>query len=138
MKTFEKFVVLPQVGKLEVVYSLTDKQQIVVTKPEKCKLTEKLEFYVDRLCVESQIKVNQFEVIKELARFFSMGDQRCMKDVRNLLLNIAPYVDKDLSELDDFMRRDGTSELPESETRWEIPEPMLYLQRAEEPGWLTF
>ncbi len=83
----KRYAVL-QVGKLDVVYSLKHKADVVAKQPEKCKLKDNSEFYIQKDYVDFyEIKATAFtDINKELAKFFGQThdsvDQDCFNDIR--------------------------------------------------------
>ena len=73
-----------QVGKLDLVYTLKQKPDVVAKTPEKCKLKDDSEFYIQKDHVDhKEIKSTAItDVNKELASFFSRGSQECFNELR--------------------------------------------------------
>ena len=70
-----------QVGKLEVVYSLKHcPRDPPVILQEICRLIKESEFSILRDHVG--VSLNCAEINRELARFFSLGNPQCLKEIR--------------------------------------------------------
>ena len=66
-----------QVSSLQLVYSLKHDADTVVVVPERCRLIDR-----SQLCVQRDHVSSYNDIIKELARFFSSGDQQCLDSIR--------------------------------------------------------
>ncbi len=77
-------LVVFQVGKLDIVYSLKQNPDVTAKLPEKCKLKDNSEFYIQKDHVDHKdLKTSALaEVNKELAKFFSHGSLDCFNDLR--------------------------------------------------------
>ena len=66
------------------MYELKHKPDVVVKQPEKCKLKDDSEFYIQKDHVDyNEIKSSALnDVNKELAKFFSRGSVECLSELR--------------------------------------------------------
>ncbi|XP_005090510.1 uncharacterized protein LOC101857532 isoform X2 [Aplysia californica] len=117
-----KDLLFTQVWKLEVRYELTDRPDVYEIRSEKCIVKDK-HFYFHKDAVESQSEIN-----REVAKFFSEGNEDCIRELRSFLSQVVPIIEGISDEsIESLMSRQkahiGT--LPSSEEVWEVPLPVI-------------
>ncbi|XP_055892730.1 uncharacterized protein LOC106068793 isoform X2 [Biomphalaria glabrata] len=124
-----------QVNQLEVKYELIGKPDIFVIREEKCVVTEKC-FYFHEKYIDSHVEIN-----KELAKYFSDGDEDCFRELRNFLPQVISILEKKVEEtFEELLERQGTGKctLPSEEEVWEIPLPVIPLAPEPEPTFMVY
>ncbi|XP_041376442.1 protein NO VEIN-like isoform X2 [Gigantopelta aegis] len=106
-----------KVGKLEVTYSLKDKDFVPVIRQEKCVMEDE-RFYFHKSHTDSFPDIN-----REIARYFSCGNEKCMKDLRSFLSELSSVVD-DKRGTNELLSRRDIDDIPDDEVTWEVPAPV--------------
>ncbi|KAJ8246365.1 hypothetical protein GJAV_G00266920 [Gymnothorax javanicus] len=108
-----------QVGKLYRVYRLSLPEERFITEQEDviCLLKDNKEFYIQKDYLSAKLDIS-----RELAKLFS-SDSQCHKELEAFLLGLLTSLD-DEGALRRFVREKEIKELPDSEEKWEVPEPV--------------
>ncbi|XP_050398302.1 uncharacterized protein LOC126816138 isoform X1 [Patella vulgata] len=109
-----------QTDVLEVIYKLKHISGVMLPHTENCVLKGD-EFLVDKKYAE-----NYGEIIKEIAKFFSKGNNKLMKELRHFLLSITHIINKRSEDsIDDVLNEEEVDDLPEEEIVWSIKAPII-------------
>ncbi|KAH9515759.1 hypothetical protein Btru_011923 [Bulinus truncatus] len=130
-----KELIFSQVERLQVRYDLAHLPDVFVIKEERCVVTDKC-FYFHEKFVD-----NHFEINKELARYFSEGDEKCMRELRNFLIE-ADFIfeNKSKGTIEDLLNSltSSNSTLPHDEEVWEVPLPIIPVTPEPEPTFMVY
>ncbi|XP_067652769.1 uncharacterized protein [Haliotis asinina] len=113
-----KIISFTQVSKLEVIYTLTNNPEPRVIRPERCIQTGN-QFFFQTSQVDSHADVN-----REIAKYFSCGDEDCLKYLRDILQDLRPVMDHPES-IKEVLEQHDVDPLPEEEVVWEVPPPVI-------------
>ncbi|CAL1544092.1 unnamed protein product [Lymnaea stagnalis] len=130
-----KELIFSQVERLEARYELIDRSDICEIRDEKCIVKGKC-FYFHEKYVSSQLEIN-----KEVAKFFSEGNEKCFKELRSFLSQAVPIIDgKSEETIESLLGRQqvliGT--LPPEEEVWEVPLPVIPVIPEPEPEMMVY
>ncbi|XP_035259283.1 protein NO VEIN isoform X1 [Anguilla anguilla] len=108
-----------QVGKLYRVYrmNLSDEQSITEQKNVICLLKDNKEFYIQKDHLTAKLDIS-----REMAKLF-ITDSKYGKELQIFLLELLTSLD-DKDALKSFLRENDIKDLPDSEEKWEVPEPL--------------
>ncbi|XP_061088728.1 uncharacterized protein wu:fj29h11 isoform X2 [Conger conger] len=108
-----------QVGKLYTLYrlSLPDEQSIIEQEDVICLLKDNKEFYIQKDHLKSKM-----DICREMVKLFNK-DGKCGKELEAFLPVLMTSLD-DKGALKRFLREKDIKDLPDSEEKWEVPEPL--------------
>ncbi|XP_059138506.1 uncharacterized protein LOC131926926 isoform X3 [Physella acuta] len=127
--TLKEFL-FSQVEHLEVRYELTGRTDVFEIREEKCIVKDKC-FYFHEKYVSSQVEIN-----KEIAKYFSEGNEKCFRELRSFLSQAVPILEGTSEEsIESLLARQTKTigPLPPGETIWEIPLPIIPVAPEPEP-----
>ncbi|CAH1791177.1 unnamed protein product [Owenia fusiformis] len=109
-----------QVEKLEAVYSIKHRPDIIVIQNEKCRIRD------TEFCVQKDHVETYFEINREIAKYFSDDDATCMQEIRNFLVELMPSIlQTSPCTIQEVIDRHDLDPLPESEVKWEVKPPVI-------------
>ncbi|XP_048869160.1 uncharacterized protein wu:fj29h11 isoform X2 [Brienomyrus brachyistius] len=108
-----------QVGKLYIQYQLSIPSEEPLFEKEDaiCLLKDKKELYIQKDHLSAKL-----DICRELVKLFSTESSNG-KDLQEFLQGLISKLD-DEGDLKKFLQREDVKELPGSEEKWEVPEPL--------------
>lgn len=108
-----------KINKLEVIYTLKQKPDIIVVQHEKC-LIENKEFKVQVNAATSEHDIDRY-----IARYLSLGNIECLKNLKLFLHQLRSNMNnEDMQNLEDKLVDVDIGPLPSDEPLWFVPEPI--------------
>ncbi|XP_066560829.1 uncharacterized protein LOC136750017 isoform X2 [Amia ocellicauda] len=108
-----------QVGKLYILYrlNLPEEEPLIEQEDVICLLKDKKELYIQKDHISSKL-----DICREIVKLFSPED-KCGKELERFLQGLMSCLD-DEAALKRFLSKEDIEELPSTEEKWEVPEPI--------------
>ncbi|CAG5134711.1 unnamed protein product, partial [Candidula unifasciata] len=125
-----KELLFSQVGQLEVRYELIGRPDVFEIRQEKCVVKDK-HFYFHEQYIGNQADIN-----REVAKYFSEGNDECCKELRSFLSQVVPILEGKYDEsMEELLARQKKPirNLPPDEEVWVVPPPIIEVVPEPEP-----